>query len=72
MAEPNPTDAKTYYMKGNELFEKEDYENAIENYNKALLLNPAFSECYFNKGLCYYNLKDFDKAIEEYTKGFRI
>jgi len=72
MAEPNPTDAKTYYMKGNELFEKEDYENAIENYNKALLLNPAFSECYFNKGLCYYNLKDFDKAIEEYTKALEF
>jgi tetratricopeptide (TPR) repeat protein len=72
MAQDNPADPKTYYSKGNELFEQGEYEKAIENYNKALLLNPAFSECYFNKGLCYYNLKNFDQSIAEYTKALEF
>ncbi|MEM3361735.1 MAG: AAA family ATPase [Candidatus Anstonellaceae archaeon] len=72
MSEIDPVDAKFYYEKGNELFEQGEYQKAIENYNKALLLNPAFSECYFNKALCYYNLKDFDTSIEEYTKALEF
>lgn len=69
---PSPTDARTYYHKGNELFEKGEFDRARENYNMAIILNPTFSESYFNRGLCYYNLKDFDKAIEDYTKSAEL
>ncbi len=65
---PNPTDARTHYHKGNLLYEKGDYDKAIEAYNMGIILNPTFSEAYFNRGLCYYNLKKFDKAISDYSK----
>ncbi|HIH19417.1 TPA: tetratricopeptide repeat protein [Candidatus Micrarchaeota archaeon] len=69
MAEkPSPTDARTYYHRGNTYYEKGDYERAVEAYNTAIILNPTFSEAYFNRGLCYYNLKNFDRAITDYTK----
>ncbi|MFA5108332.1 MAG: tetratricopeptide repeat protein [Candidatus Micrarchaeia archaeon] len=69
---PSPTDARTYYHKGNQLFEKGEYDKAIESYNMAIILNPTFSECYFNRGLCYYNLKKFDKSIEDYAKSAEL
>ncbi len=69
---PSPTDARTYYHKGNTAYEKGDYQKAIENYNMAIILNPTFSEAYFNRGLCYYNLKNFDKAITDYTKSAEL
>lgn len=67
-AKSSATDARTYYQKGNDLYEKGDYAKAVENYNMAVILNPSFSEAYFNRGLCYYNLKNFDKSIADYTK----
>ena len=69
---PNPTDARTYYHRGNTLYEKGDYEKAIEAYNTAIIFNPTFSEAYFNRGLCHYNLKNFDKAIADYTKSAEL
>ncbi len=65
---PSPTDARTYYHRGNTYYEKGDYDRAIEAYNTAIILNPTFSEAYFNRGLCHYNLKNFDKAITDYAK----
>lgn len=69
---PSPTDARTYYHKGNMLFEKGEYDKAIENYNMAIILNPTFSEAYFNRGLSYYNLKNFDKSVSDYTKSAEL
>ncbi len=69
---PSPTDARTYYHKGNMLFEKSEYDKATEAYNMAIILNPTFSEAYFNRGLCYYNVKNFDKSISDYTKAAEL
>jgi AAA+ superfamily predicted ATPase/Flp pilus assembly protein TadD len=68
----SPTDARTYYHKGNDFYEKGNYEKAIEAYNMAIILNPTFSEAYFNRGLCYYNLKNFDKSVSDYTKSAEL
>jgi SpoVK/Ycf46/Vps4 family AAA+-type ATPase len=68
----SPTDARTYYHKGNAYYEKGDYDKAIENYNMAIVLNPAFAEAYFNRGLSYYNKKDFDKAISDYNRAAEL
>ncbi|MCX6771769.1 MAG: tetratricopeptide repeat protein [Candidatus Micrarchaeota archaeon] len=69
---PSPTDARTYYHRGNTLYEKGDYDKAIEAYNTAIILNPTFSEAYFNRGLCHYNLKNFDKGIADYSKSAEL
>ena len=69
---PSPTDARTYYHRGNTLFETSEYEKAVENYNMAIILNPTFSEAFFNRGLSYYNLKNFDKSISDYTKAAEL
>ncbi len=69
---PNPIDAKTYYQLGNDYYEKSEFEDAIKNYNMAILLNPIFSEAYFNRALSQYQLKNFDKSIADYTKSAEL
>ncbi len=52
-------------------FEKNDYSNAMHDYNKALAINPNHTPAYNNRGLIYYYqgkqelaLNDFNRAIE--------
>jgi tetratricopeptide (TPR) repeat protein len=42
------------------------YDDAIENYTKAIKIKPKESDAYFNRGLCFHNLGNFDKAIKDY------
>ena len=70
--EASPTDARTYYHRGNAYYEKSDFDKAIESYNMAVVLNPNFSEAYFNRGLSYYNKKEFDKAVSDYNRAAEL
>lgn len=69
---PSPVDARMYYQIGNDCYERNDYEKAIENYNMAILLNPIFSEAYFNRALSYYQLKNFDRSLTDYIKSAEL
>ncbi len=70
--EESLTDSRTYYHRGNDCYEKNDFDRAIENYNMAIVLNPNFSEAYFNRGLAYYNKKNYEKAISDYNKSAEL
>ncbi len=47
---------------------KNDYKGAIEEYSKAIAVNPDDAEAYMRWGDAYFNQKDFEHAIENYTK----
>ncbi len=49
-----------------------DYKGAIEDYTKAIDINPDHSNAYNNRGLSKYNLKDYRGSIEDYTKAIDI
>ncbi len=72
MAGAGNMDARVYYHKGNNYFEKGQYEKSIENYNMSILLNPTFSEAYFARALSYYYLKNYNKSITDYTKASEL
>jgi len=48
------------------------YESAIEDYGKAIELNPNFAEAYNNRGAAYLNLKQYESAIEDYGKAIEL
>ena len=50
---------------------KED-ELAIENYNKAIKLNPKNENAYFNLGLCAFDGERYDEAVEQFKKAVEI
>jgi len=51
-----------YYIKGFALRKAGDYNNALEFFNKALLLNPESPDVDNEMGLCYMNLSNFTKS----------
>jgi Ca-activated chloride channel family protein len=53
--------------KGNELYKKGSYEDALKQYDDALLLAPADTLLKMNKGSTLYRLGKFDDAEAEYN-----
>ena len=47
---------------------KGDIDLAIQDYGKAIALNPNFSNAYYNRGVTYNGKGDVDLAIQDYGK----
>ena len=61
--------AIVYYNSGKTYGALGEYQKAIEEYTKAVELNPQYVDrAYYNRGWAYFNLEEYQKAIEEYTK----
>jgi lipoprotein NlpI len=60
--------AQKYYMKGFEYHNQGLAEKAIEEYQKALKLNPNYIEAYMNIGAIYIDKKNYDQAIQQFKK----
>ncbi len=61
-----------YNNRGLAWYDKEDYDRAIDDYNKALKINPLFADAYNNRGLAWNNKGDYDRAIADYNKALEI
>ncbi len=48
------------------------YDESVEEFNKALALNPKCQDCYYNIGFAYSQKKDYDKAEENYKKALEV
>lgn len=62
------SEAYSWFSNGNKAFGEKKYEEAIENYTKAIEINENFVEAYFSKGAACLNLQRFDNAISDYKK----
>ncbi|MCT4686456.1 tetratricopeptide repeat protein [Vallitalea sp.] len=51
---------------------KKDYDKAIENSKKSLMLNATHAPALDNLGQIYYELKDYDEAIKYLTSALEI
>lgn len=63
---------KYYSKKGFELYEQEKYEEALEELNKAIELNPKNFKAHNRIGLVYYQRGEYDQAIEEFNKAIKL
>ena len=61
-------DAEDFFNMGNAYYKKNNYNNAIECYEKSVELLPNLPNSYFNMGNSYYLKGNYDKAIESYQK----
>ncbi len=67
----NLKDWKPYYTKGNQYFQKGDYLKAIDEYSKAIKINPNNIDIYKKRLQSYKatgNMKFLDKVFEENKK----
>jgi len=60
--------AQTGFEKGNTLYQKGKYEQAISEYESILASKNHSAELYFNLGNCYYKLNKVAPAIYNYEK----
>ncbi|MBW4615409.1 MAG: tetratricopeptide repeat protein [Desmonostoc vinosum HA7617-LM4] len=61
-----------YYKQGHAAYKIKDYEQAITNFNQAILQNPQYAKTYVNRGNARYNLKDYEGAVVDYTQALKI
>ena len=46
--------AEEYLVIGNEKLVNKNYSGAIEDFTKAIELNPNYADAYYNRGLCKF------------------
>jgi len=59
-------------LKGKEMYDLQDYQSALEHFNKALEYDPLNAAAMFRIGNIYYSIKDYFKAANIYENGLVI
>lgn len=65
-------DAIDYYNRGNDFRKKGQYDSAIEDYNKAIQLDPNLAQAYGNRGLAHGRKGEYDRSIEDCSKAIAL
>jgi len=56
--------------KGNHLFNKNKYENALKSYQEALVQEPDNPEIHYNMARALYKMEKYGESISEFQLGF--
>jgi tetratricopeptide (TPR) repeat protein len=65
-------DADSYFERGITLFDKDDFDEAINELNVAIGLNRSHAEAYYYRGRAYDEKGNFNQAVEDYTKTIEL
>tara|TARA_B100001250_G_scaffold407858_1_gene429320 strand:+ start:602 stop:1150 length:549 start_codon:yes stop_codon:yes gene_type:complete len=63
---------KKYFDKAYDYGENGEYQLAINNYSKAIRINPDNASAYLNRGVAYEGLEKYEEAIADYTRAIKI
>lgn len=70
--ERNVSKADKLFLKGNKLYEQQQYEEAVEAYKEALQISPSEWGYYFNLALAYKKLGRKQEATESFQKAVEL
>ncbi len=62
----------TYILRGNAHSNKNNHDQAIKDYTKAIELNPKDADIYNNRGFTYGEIKNYDQSIKDFNKAIEI
>ena len=63
---------KAHYNKGISYLELRRHNQAIQEFNKAIELNPKFAAAYLKRGVAYKSNSRIDQAIQDFTKAIEL
>jgi tetratricopeptide (TPR) repeat protein len=63
--------AQEFYEEGKK-YSVENADKAIDNYSKAIKINPKFAKAYNNRGIAYIWKKQYDLAIADFNKAIEL
>jgi tetratricopeptide (TPR) repeat protein len=70
---PEPSDAESYNGRGSYYAQRGQFDRAIADFNKALLLDANNADAYSNRGLATAQGKeDYKSAIGDYTRALEL
>lgn len=64
--------AKPWVKSGTHYYYLKQYERAIQDYNKAIQLNPNYAVAYNNRGNAYSDLRKYERAIQDFDKAIEL
>lgn len=65
-------DAIIYYSRGKTRYQLKKYRQAIEDFDRALSLNPNYAVVYLNRGIIYDREQQWEFAIADYTQAIQL
>jgi tetratricopeptide (TPR) repeat protein len=64
--------ATAYNNRGWAYYKQGQLDKALEDYNKAIAINPSLFQAYSNRGVILTEKSQFDKALEDYKKAIAL
>ncbi len=68
----NPKHYYGYYGLGNAYYLKDQYDEALKNYNTSIVFYPKFADCYYSRGTAKYKQNNYKGAIEDFTIAIQL
>ena len=65
----NPNDPQAYNMRGSVYGRARRYEEALEDFNRAIQLDPEYAQAYANRAIVYREMKRPDLALADLSLG---
>ena len=66
--EQNTDSAKYYFYRGQDYAMIKESKSALQDYSKAISLNPAFFDTYDSRAILYYSIYEPEKSINDYNQ----
>ena len=67
-----PDQERPYWLRGNAYRNQEQLQEAFNDYQTALRLDPNYAEAYMNRGYCYVMMNDRAKAYDDFNKTIQL
>lgn len=71
-ADRKKKEAQQWYAKGESEYSNSDYASAVDNYTKAIGLDPNYAEAYHGRGMAYDDMRKYKEAIADYDKATQL
>ena len=65
-------DAESHLEQGRAYYEDGSFEQAIDELDAAIRLDPEMAEAYSGRGSSYFGLGEYDRAIADFEEAIRL